>query len=183
MSTFIYGVFQTTQDFSKALSDLKAIGLTDVVIVKNTGEGYSSATLNPSRKTPFIIGGAIGAIIGGFAGAMAAPSLDVGGFQLVTIMAMVSSSVICSYFGLWLAGFLYFIDRPVLEHEVFEGTVTNGAMVLGVTVDSSEEKLKAIECMDANRAVEVVARATSTGIIEQLPESSENVQPIAQLVA
>ncbi len=168
MSTFVYGVFSETTDFSNALSSLKSEGMDDVVIVKNTVNAvYKSATLHDNLKKHFITAGSVGAIIGGLAGVVASPTVPyTDSFQLITpIMAMVSGAVVCGYFALWTCGFLHWIDRPIMEHEVFEGEISNGSMLLGVTVQSEDEKRKAVDCFIKTGAVELIVRSESIGAL------------------
>ncbi len=187
MSTFIYGVFEGTNNISRVLSSLKADGLTDVVVLKDSKAlAYNSATLHPTKKTPFIIAGTIGGVLGAIVGAIASPTVPyTNTFQLITpIMAMVSGSVIFAYLAFWLAGFLYWIDRPVIENEVFEGTIPNGSVLLGVTVECSAQKVRVMECLDSNGAVEIIAR--NTALVESpLERESELLKavPSEKLVA
>lgn len=188
MSTFIYGVFRSTESFSKALSELKAQGLDDVVILKNAeGLSYSSAQVPPTKKTPFIVAGTIGGILGAIVGAIASPTVPyTDTFQLITpIMAMVSGSVIFAYLAFWLAGFLYWVDRPILENEVFEGSISNGSVLLGVTVEKTAQKLKVIECLESNGSVEIIARNTALAPFEPAQKESEllHAMPKGKLVA
>ncbi len=168
MSTFVYGVFSSSADFSNALASLKSEGMNEVVIVKNTANSaYKSAALHDNLKKHFITAGSVGAVIGGLAGVVASPTVPfTDTFQLITpIMAMVSGAVVCGYFALWTCGFLHWIDRPILEHEVFEGEIINGSMLLGVTVESDDEKRKAIDCFISTGAVELIVRSASIGAL------------------
>lgn len=180
MNTFVYGVFSQTSDFSNALSLLKSDGMNDVVIVKNTvNSAYKSASLHNNLKKHFITAGSVGAIIGGLAGVVASPTVPfTDSFQLITpIMAMVSGAVVCGYFALWTCGFLHWIDRPIMEHEVFEGDISNGSMLLGVTVESDDEKRKAIDCFIKAGAVELIVRSESIGALT----TGQEVQVVDQV--
>lgn len=175
-STFVYGVFTNATDFSKALSALRIEGLEDVVFLKNTSDPtYTSAVVQNNLKGQFVRFGAAGAIIGGIAGAVASPTVPfTSNFQLITpMMAMVSGAVLCAYFAVWVCGFLNWVDRPILEHEVFEGIISNGAMLLGVTTDAVEQKQAAMRCLDQNGAVELIVRSTRLENVEQLPDPTE----------
>ena len=183
MSTFIYGVFASTDGFSKALSSLKAKGMSDLVILKDSkGLAYNSAKLLPVTKTPFIVAGAIGGILGALVGAVASPTVPYQGtFQLITpIMAMVSGAVIFAYLAFWIAGFLYWVDRPVIDTEVFEGNIANGFVLVGVTVETSSQKMKAIECLESNGAVEIIARNTALVEPPMVSSPSEVRQPVRE---
>lgn len=67
-----------------------------------------------------------------------------------------------------IASFLNWVDRPVLEHEVVEAHIPNGALLLGVTVGDTMQKLATIQCLDAAGAVELIARSASLGQLETL---------------
>ncbi len=169
-STFLYAVFRDATDFSNALADLKSNGMEDVVIMKNTSNpAYRSAIVQNNLKSQFVKFGAFGAVIGGIAGAIASPTVPFQtNYQLITpMMSMVSGAILCAYFAVWICGFLNWVDRPLLEHEVFEGSIESGSMLLGVTTHDSQQKQIAIKCFDQNGAVELIVRASALPTIEQ----------------
>lgn len=188
MTTFIYGVFAGAEEISQALAGLKAQGLSEVVVLKDSqGLSYSSATVPPTKKTPFIVAGTIGGIVGAAVGAVASPTVPyTDTFQLITpIMAMVSGSVIFAYLAFWLAGFLYWVDSPITENEVFEASIPNGSVLLGVTVNNTTQKLKAIECFDNHGAIEIIARSEALPASELSISAPELIQTrqVEKLVA
>ncbi len=161
---FVYGAFRNEDQFLLAFGAMKAAGLKDLKVVRNTAESitYSSAIINNPVHKWFRVGGAAGAVIGGLAGALASPLIPASNvFQvLTTMMAGVSGAVMCAYFGGWVVGFLYGVD-PWLQSEVFEGTIENGSLILGVEVDSQASKMAAIQALTTNGAIELIVRDAS----------------------
>ncbi len=175
-STFLYAVFRNATDFSNALADLKRNGMEDVVVMKNTADSsYRSAVVQNNLKSQFVKFGAVGAVVGGLAGAVASPTVPFQtNYQLITpMMSMVSGAILCAYFAVWICGFLNWVDRPILEHEVFEGSIESGSMLLGVTTEDAQQRHIAIKCFDDNSAVELIVRASALPAIEpaQTPSS------------
>jgi hypothetical protein len=181
-SYFTYGVFSNQQDFSKAFSELSNKGFQDITVVKDTSSPlYKSATVHNSVKRTFIWGGLAGAIIGGIAGAVASPTVPYAGtFQILTpMMAMVSGAIVLAYFGVWICGFLSWLDKPI-PADAFEGTLSNGILLLAVETEKQDLQRLAMECFSTSGAVEIIARtealasmpAASTESVEQTKTAS-----------
>ncbi|HEY9773795.1 MAG TPA: hypothetical protein V6C81_08295 [Planktothrix sp.] len=183
---FTYGVFSSEQDFSKAFSALSDRGFDNIAVVKNTDSAlYKSASVKNSIKNTFVLGGLAGAVIGGIAGAIATPTVPYGGtYQVLTpMMSMVSGAIVMAYFSVWICGFLRWIDRP-LPADCFEGTITNGSLLLVVETDQADLRQLAFDCFSRNNASEIIARSEAITTLELSKPADVSTRPaVVQLAA
>ena len=162
---------------------MSAKGFQDITVVKDTSSPlYKSAIVHNSVKRTFIWGGLAGAIIGGIAGAVASPTVPYAGtFQILTpMMAMVSGAIVLAYFGVWICGFLSWLDKPI-PADAFEGTISNGALLLAVETQKKDLQHLAMECFSTNGAVEIIARDETLGALPTVSVESVEETKTANL--
>jgi hypothetical protein len=186
-SYFTYGVFADQTNFAKAFSALSGQGFENITVIKNApSQLYKSAKLSLFPRRTFLWGGLAGAIIGGIAGAVASPTVPYAGtYQLITpIMSMVSGSIITAYFGVWLCGFLNWIDKP-LPADAFEGTIANGSLLLAVETDELKDQQLVMDCLSRSGAVEIIARTEEIGALPTVhgEVALDNQKPVSKALA
>lgn len=167
-TTYTYGVFKTHKAIADALTELKANGLEGTV----SGHGSSTVLLKPALnpeplRQHFITFGAVGAVIGGLAGAVALPATHYTyGYQVLTpMMAMVTGALLCAYFGVWLFGVLNGLEGSD-EHGDTVQNPDGNAIVLSVKTETREATRTAMNAMQRNEAICIVMRDGAVGPLE-----------------
>lgn len=169
-TTYTYGVFKTHKALADALTELKANGLEGKV----SGMGTSTVLLRPAvnpepLRQHFIMFGAIGAVIGGLAGALALPATHYTyGYQVMTpMMAMVTGALLCAYFGIWIFGVLNGLEGTDDHAESVQNPDGN-ALVLTVMTATREAKRMVMDTMERNDSICIVVRDGEIGPMETI---------------
>jgi hypothetical protein len=66
----------------------------------------------------------------------------------------------------------FWLDKP-LPADSFEGSITNGSLLLVVETDKKDLRQKAIECFGSSNAVGVIAQFETIGALEAVTIKSE----------
>ena len=167
--SLIYGVFTEIADCQKAVDSLKEKGIKGASLVVKKGESieFNSAKVTYPMATYFKLAGALGALIGGLAGAIASPTLAMlEVFEVLTpIMAATGGAVLGGYFGVLIWAFLHTSKEPEFHLHRFEGIIENGAILVSVQAETVQQTVDTFSCLMENKAVEVISRDSSLDLV------------------
>lgn len=171
----IYGVFKEFSHSQQALAQLKKAGLkgASVVVEKNKPVEFNSAKVSYPIDTYFKVFGAIGALIGAIAGAIATPTLlmmDV--FEVLTpVMAATGGAALGGYFGILICAFLHTSQKPEFHLHRYEGVIENGIILVSVKTDSNISTAEVFDCFITSEAVEVIVRNCDLDLLVKNPDN------------
>jgi hypothetical protein len=171
---FVYGVFEDNGAASELVQKLHDAGFAkpsiSVVGQENSPEFKHVAARITNRAHRFLIASGIAGAIGGLTAAiMYQPSIPYSvSFQLIVpVMAMVAGAVLLGFTGMWIGMFLH-ANQPNYYANVFEGQVTNGAVVVCVEVNSQLQRALAAEMVSLLDPIELVIRSSTLGPISNV---------------
>jgi hypothetical protein len=165
----VIGIYKTRNEVEEAIRTLKVEGFetSDIsALLPDTDVSqkfaYSKGSKAPEGAatgagTGAVIGGAMGLLAG--IGALSIPG--VGAFIAAgPLMATMAGMGMGGAIG-GIAGSLIGLGMPEYEAKRYEGFVKNGGILLSVHADSSEEILKAKNCLEKTGAVDIASTGES----------------------
>jgi hypothetical protein len=171
---FVYGAFEDNGAAAQLVEKLHDAGFAkpsiSVVGQENSPEFKHVAARITNRAHRFFIASGIAGAVGGLTAAiMYQPAIPYSvSFQLIVpVMAMVAGAILLGYFGMYIGMFLH-ANQPNYYANVFEGQVTNGAVIVCVEVNSKLQRALAAEMVSMLDPIELVIRSSSLGPISNV---------------
>lgn len=166
---YVYGVFSNNDNIQTVVSQLHKAGLqtSEICVLGNKSEQFTQLAgqiEDPTSKhfIAFGIGGAIAGLIAGLVVSLHIPGVN--GFQLIVpLMGTVAGGACFPYFVCQLGTFLT-SNRPQHWANVFEGTVTDGSVIVMAEPQSASERQAAMDIFLQYNPLEVIFRRAAWGV-------------------
>ncbi len=178
---YVYGVFADQSNVAAMVTQMHEAGLrtSEICVLGNKSEQFSQLAgkiEDPTSKhfIAFGVGGAIAGLIAGLVVSLHIPGVN--GFQLIVpLMGTVAGGACFPYFICQLATFLT-SNRPQHWANVFEGTVTDGSVIVMVEPQSSAQRQSAIDILLEHNAIEMIFRRSPWGVSGTVESTVPNLE-------
>ena len=159
---FVYGVFAENERALVAVRKLHEAGFITAqlgVLGKKGKEfKYVSGRVDDPAERNYLRWGTFGCIAGLIAGVVGSPHIPNLPFQIMTpLMAAMSGGVVISYFGSFMGSFLH-SGKPQHWANTFEGTISEGAVIVLAECSSRDQMKDAIAVLNSEDPIELIAR-------------------------